>query len=1061
MHRRNDGTWKMRPSQRPVAIKQMTGETRSLTAYWRASLLEAQLAESVPRDLRTEGVEVPAADIARGVLPGGTLDALLRRGGDDARDLLEREGGLPVLLCPLVFRRASGGGGPPSVEAIWIPATLDGTDRLLPPGAGAAWIPRAILEPVASEVQPTIGTVAALESYDGPSDYSTLENWAACFAAAQQLCEAVCGARIEQSQLEGYRRVPQGLVAVRSAQRSGTAPLLQLYDEVLDGQRCSGLISRIAEGPARRRANRSLTPKQLANEAVSHSAHFNPRFALSSSQRKAVHCILTTDKGGLLCVTGPPGTGKTTLLHAVIGSLWVNAAVSKSEAPPIIVACGATNQSVRNVIDSLGSALKTEAEPSGPLRSRWLPDVNSYGRFCVAAAKADQVEQYQLERMNGDGLSAEMETGEYLGRAERYFLERCSAWSGRQIRSGDDALRTISGALERCHRNFVSEVREGIYGVGFNAVLGLVGLGQARPLREIGAALSRLDITARVELLLLTTHYWEARWIAAARQEVEERRDLGENFRGLRTTRKAWELRAMVTPAFVSTAAMLPRFFTARRQDKSQPPIDLLILDEASQLSPELGGAALALARRAMVVGDPMQLEPVWSVAPYVDRANVERSPLARKRDRTSWRTLTDRGVLASNGSTMKMSLAATLNRGEESAGVMLTEQRRSVPEIVEFLNSYVYQGKLVPTREPLVDPILPPIGYMHVEGRARKEGQSRSNRIEAEAIAAWLQEAAPRISAAYEGRPVADVVAVLSPFTAQIAILRRLLDRRYPGMIIGTVGSLQGAERDVVIFSSVYDPSVRSPLFFDRGKEMFNVAVSRARDAFFVVGDMRVFDPKSSAPSSFLARALFARDENQVPSPVVPFEPAEESGPIAESFESIFTLEDHRRILAEAFEMARRRLIICSPGMRANAVRADRVDELIRDARARGVEILIYTDEALDQERETGSLSPAAREARELVAAAGAKVLVVPRIHNKSLAVDDCLLVDGSFNWLSANRRPGHRNQKLERSFLFRGQRVGPQIALLIRQLRYHEELREGEAAGSTPVTSLADRGQ
>ena len=74
----------------------------------------------------------------------------------------------------------------------------------------------------------------------------------------------------------------------------------------------------------------------------------------------------------------------------------------------------------------------------------------------------------------------------------------------------------------------------------------------------------------------------------------------------------------MLTPCLVSTLHHLPAVLqTDPRTIPADDPrthlwsgIDLLILDEAGQAPPELVGASLALARRALVVGDIRQLAP-------------------------------------------------------------------------------------------------------------------------------------------------------------------------------------------------------------------------------------------------------------------------------------------------------------------------------------------------------------------------------------------------------------------------------------------------------------------
>ena len=51
--------------------------------------------------------------------------------------------------------------------------------------------------------------------------------------------------------------------------------------------------------------------------------------------------------------------------------------------------------------------------------------------------------------------------------------------------------------------------------------------------------------------------------------------------------------------------------------------IDLLIIDEGGQVSPDISGATFALAKKALVVGDTQQLEPIWSITKSIDIGNL------------------------------------------------------------------------------------------------------------------------------------------------------------------------------------------------------------------------------------------------------------------------------------------------------------------------------------------------------------------------------------------------------------------------------------------------------
>lgn len=51
--------------------------------------------------------------------------------------------------------------------------------------------------------------------------------------------------------------------------------------------------------------------------------------------------------------------------------------------------------------------------------------------------------------------------------------------------------------------------------------------------------------------------------------------------------------------------------------------------------------------------------------------------------------------------------------------------------------------------------------------------------------------------------------------------------------------------------------------------------------------------------------------------------------------------------------------------------------------------------------------------ECVEILRQAGAQVSLVERFHNKTLIVDDFILVEGSFNWFSASRSGAHVRQE------------------------------------------------
>lgn len=209
--------------------------------------------------------------------------------------------------------------------------------------------------------------------------------------------------------------------------------------------------------------------------------------------------------------------------------------------------------------------------------------------------------------------------------------------------------------------------------------------------------------------------------------------------------------------------------------------------------------------------------------------------------------------------------------------------------------------------------------------------------------IAAWIAErrefleVLPHESKDHSKPLLKDIVAVVTPFSAQARLIRQQLgERGIRDVTVGTVHALQGAERDVVLFSSVYTRDDRgSEFFFDRDKTMLNVTVSRARNSFIVFGDMAIFDPGvPERPSGLLARYLFADEVNEI----VDVQPRRLISTHPQPPREVVGLEAHQAELRCCLARAERAVWITSPFVSADAITADGVDVQIRQAVERGV---------------------------------------------------------------------------------------------------------------------------
>jgi hypothetical protein len=388
------------------------------------------------------------------------------------------------------------------------------------------------------------------------------------------------------------------------------------------------------------------------------------------------------------------------------------------------------------------------------------------------------------------------------------------------------------------------------------------------------------DRVLRFKAFKIATHYWEARWLEETCSFVETNDE--DKKSPIKILRK-WLRYAKLTPCFVSTFDIIPAFLTAwERQDDTWMDIplfgeiDLLVVDEAGQALTEVAAAGFAFAKRAVVVGDTDQIEPVWNVPVSVDRANLRLFGLigSERREKQYEDFWLPSGLLASCGNVM--SVAQRQCRYHQfpqlQRGLYLTEHRRCYDSIIGYCNDLVYKGVLEPLRgEPLNGCPWPQMGLLPVNGKSTTRGSSRVNEQEATAISQWLLENR-QIIVAYarqidaklgelsDDAVLEKAVGVVTPFSRQAALIQKQL-KNYgiPKLTVGTVHSLQGDERLLVLFSSVYGEGDQSKgKFYDRSHNMLNVAVSRAKDCFLAFGHPDIFGKDGKErPSGRLRKRL------------------------------------------------------------------------------------------------------------------------------------------------------------------------------------------------------------
>lgn len=267
--------------------------------------------------------------------------------------------------------------------------------------------------------------------------------------------------------------------------------------------------------------------------------------------------------------------------------------------------------------------------------------------------------------------------------------------------------------------------------------------------------------------------------------------------------------------------------------------VDVLVVDEAGQMSLANVLAVSQAARSLVLLGDPRQLEqPQKAIHPEgvgvsaLDHILGEQATMPADR------------------------------------GLFLPTTYRLAPAICQATSEIFYEGKLSS---------FPGAAQVRLSGTGRFEGVGlwcldvvhQGNRSasdeEAEVVASVIDElcgpAASWIDAEGRPHPLTDAdILVVAPYNAHVNRVDERLRRAGRAIRVGTVDRFQGQEAPVVIYTMASSSADDAPKGIDflYSANRLNVATSRARAAVILVASPRLFEPECRSPRQMrLANAL------------------------------------------------------------------------------------------------------------------------------------------------------------------------------------------------------------
>ena len=557
---------------------------------------------------------------------------------------------------------------------------------------------------------------------------------------------------------------------------------------------------------------------------------------LNAEQIDAVRSAL---QAPLTVVTGPPGTGKSQAIVAMVASALAadqrvlvasknHQALDAVEARLLAIASNAAfmvrtlnpakevDVGFRQVLeglvrDSTSAAAARDASMATTLkalseeRTRSLETIKERRRLNLLLA--DHIERR-------DAIAAHATAAPVSATSARQYL----SWFIRLL-----------AMLRLVNRSKTADVQESVsLGSGLRSLDAAVIRDRSR-LKELDitgdpvALTDRIAEIARKHLPLLLSN------MAAVNEE--SRLDLNNALRDLQLTGEIALDRDLVERVLDHRPLWLASVLgSPKRIDLHDGLFDLVIFDEASQCDIASALPLLARAHRAVVVGDDRQLAFIPQIGSAQDRNLMAAQGLPSR----------GMGRFAQG----RVSLFDFARSTPNVPAIMLRDQYRSSSDIVGYINEQFYGGKLRVSAD--LDRLKVPEGsrsslaWNHVTGQVLT-GVRNVNPAEVEAIRTHLKRLL--MDQGYGG-----TVGVIAPFRTQVHAIETALRETLPvdlversGLRVATVDGFQGQERDLILFSpTVCAGSAQSGVvFLQREWRRLNVAISRARAAVHIFGDL------------------------------------------------------------------------------------------------------------------------------------------------------------------------------------------------------------------------------
>jgi hypothetical protein len=287
-----------------------------------------------------------------------------------------------------------------------------------------------------------------------------------------------------------------------------------------------------------------------------------------------------------------------------------------------------------------------------------------------------------------------------------------------------------------------------------------------------------------------------------------------------------WDTFFLCVPVVSTTLASASRLFPNMMQQQ----IGWLLLDEAGQATPQSAVGLIHRSKRCIIVGDPLQVEPVVTIPEkLVAKLREEyKVPVEWSPYKVSVQQLADR--VSVWGTSMPVG-----NTDEEIwTGFSLRTHRRCDDPMFSISNKIAYSNQMVKAvKSNSQEAYIGPSAWFDVSAPTTMIGKH----VVKEEITVLAQKISELRNTGYRGN-----IYIISPFKS-VAFYCNEQFRNQQNISCGTIHRFQGKEADIVFLVLGSDPKFNGARNWASQKpNMLNVALTRAKKRFYVIGNKRLW---------------------------------------------------------------------------------------------------------------------------------------------------------------------------------------------------------------------------